>query len=431
MELELNADQQRAAEAFTAFMVSDDKELVISGGAGVGKTTLLRHLMKMKTPSFVCGLLGKKPIEDWALTATTNKAAEVLKEATGFDASTIHSFLGLQVVIDYETGDQRVSRKPDSPIIRDTLIIVDEASMVDTPLRRLINEGTINCKIVYVGDHCQMAPVKEAISPVFANNEPIVLNKIIRAANAPPIMDLCLKLRETVETGVFFDIQPSPGFIDFLEPAQAVQEIHDTFVMQSHPNARILCYTNKEVIAFNDYIRAEKMLPRTFTKGEWVVSNGVCNSKLKGPLSMLRIEEEVEILDVDVPRPLEFYLGNHAYAIDVYQIESKKGTYDVPVDGNQFQNMLKEIAAMAKKGLSGGWHQYYQLKQNVADLRPRDACTVYKAQGSTYHTVFVDLKDIGACKNPAQTARMLYVACSRPTNRICFLGQLPNRYRGL
>lgn len=429
--LVLNDDQQRAAEAFTAFMVSDDKELVISGGAGVGKTTLLKHLMGMKSPSLVCRLMGKKPIENWALTATTNKAAEVLEEATGIDASTIHSFLGLTVTTDYETGIQKVARKKDSMVVHDTLIIVDEASMVDTPLRRLIDECTMNCKIVYVGDHCQMAPITEAISPVFADNDPIVLNTIIRAANAPPIMELSLKLRETVETGNFFDIQPSPGYIDFLDPDAAKYEIDNVFLTNSHPDARILCYTNNKVIRFNDYIREQRSLPRTFTPGEWVVSNSVCYA-INDRKTMLRIEEEVKIEDIGAPEEHIFWVGGDEYSVWVYRIETSKGVFKVPVDANQFRDVLRDVANRAKKSKTNGlWQAYYNLREAVADLRPRDACTVYKAQGSTYHTVFVDLADIGECRNPAQAARMLYVACSRPTHRICFLGQLPNRFRGL
>lgn len=428
--LVLNADQQHAAEAFTAFMVSDDTELVISGGAGVGKTTLLKHLMGLKSPAFICGLLGKTPIETWALTATTNKAAEVLQEATGIPATTIHSFLGLRVTTDYETGVQKITRKGNSEVIENTLIIIDEASMVDTPLRRMINEGTINCKIIYVGDHCQMAPITEAISPVFANNDPIVLNTIIRSANAPPIMELCLKLRNTVETGEFFDIQPAPGYIDFLQPGPAQEEINRIFLESTHPNARILCYTNNKAIQFNDYLRIQRNLPPMFTAGEWVVSNSVCKSANDSKAPMLRIEEEVEIYGVSEVRDYEFYLGKDKYSVFVYYVHTPTGAFMVPVDGNQFRGMLKEIANMAKKNTSL-WVTYYSLKEGIADLRPRDACTVYKAQGSTYHTVIVDLSDIGECRNPSQAARMLYVACSRPTDRICFLGQLPNRFRGL
>ena len=68
--------------------------------------------------------------------------------------------------------------------------------------------------------------------------------------------------------------------------------------------------------------------------------------------------------------------------------------------------------------------------EDIADLRPRNACTVYKAQGSTYREVFVDLTDIGDCRNPSQAARMLYVACTRPTHNIKFIGNLPARFKG-
>ena len=429
--LQLNADQQSAVEAFIGFMLSDDKEFVISGMAGVGKTTLLKHLMELKTPQFLCGLMGKRPIEDWALTATTNKAAEVLSEATGLLATTIHSYLGLSVINDFDTGTQRISRKANSPVIHNTLIIVDEASMVDTPLRRLIHEGTMNCKILYVGDHCQMAPVTEAISPVFADNKTIALNTIIRAANAPPIMELCLKLRETVETGVFFNIKASPGFIDFLSHDEARNQIEQTFLASTHADARILCYTNNKVIQYNNYLRKKRNLPEEFTQGEWVVSNGVCKAMGSRPTNMLRVEEEVEILNTEELADYNFTMGGtELYSIRNYAVRTNRGMFRVPFDGNQHRAVMKEVARQAKNN-PRLWPTFFDLKEDLADLRPRDACTVYKAQGSTYHTVFVDLEDIGDCRNPAQAARMLYVACSRPTHRICFLGQLPNRFRGM
>jgi hypothetical protein len=237
-------------------------------------------------------------------------------------------------------------------------------------------------------------------------------------------------LRETVETGVFFDIQSAPGYIDFLAPDEAESEIQRIFTNSSHPDARILCYTNRKAIRFNDHIRQLRGLPQEYTKGEWVVSNSVCYTAYGtkgGPA--LRIEEEVEILDVGPIYDFPFHLNGSKHAIQVYDVTTQSGVFRVPRDAKLFKEVLDEIARYCKQNKN--WVVYYTLKDNIADLRPRDACTVYKAQGSTYHTVFVDLADIGECRNPAQASRMLYVACSRPTNRICFIGQLPYRFRGL
>lgn len=423
--LQLNADQQQAAADFIGFMLSNDKELVISGGAGVGKTTLLRHLMSMQDTKFAAALINKKPIQNWALTATTNKAAEVLGMATGRNASTIHSFLGLRVQNDFSTGSTKIKRSPKSEVITDTVIVIDECSMVDSQLYRLIQECTYNCKIVYVGDHCQMAPVMESLSPVFANNDPIVLNTIIRSQHTPAITALCKQLRETVETGVFQPMAGEPGVIDYLSPQEAEEEINRIFLGEEHADARILCYTNNKVLRFNHHLRTLRDLPTEFTEGEWVVSNSMSYGVGQGKQApTLRVEQELRIDGVEESKPYEFEVGRAFFELPIYLVRSGGAQFRIPQDITQYRDLVKEL------GRVKNWGPYFTLKEMISDLRPRDACTVYKAQGSTYHTVFVDLQDIGTCTNAAQAARMLYVACSRPTHRICFIGQLPDRFRG-
>ena len=425
--LSLTDDQKAAVAAFSAFLVSPDRELVLSGPAGVGKTTLLKHLMQMQENTTLCQVLGVKPITTWALTATTNKAAEVLQESTGIKAQTIHSLLGLRVFNDFETGTSKISRTEKSIVIEDTLIVVDECSMVDSTLYRFINEGTINCKIVYVGDHCQMAPVRETLSPVFVHNEPIHLKQIVRSQHTPEITALCTQLRETVETGRFLPIQTEPGnaAIQYLSPAEAEQEIQRVFLHDMHADARILCYTNNKVLGFNQYLRQQRGLPDQFTSGEWVVSNAMTfglGSNKNRPA--LRVEQDVEIFAVEETTPYEFYARGLKYELPIYLVCTSAGTYRVAKNMDEYRGLVKELSRMKE------WPAYFDLKEHIADLRPRDACTVYKAQGSTYHTVFVDLADIGTCTNPSQAARMLYVACSRATHRICFIGRLPPRFGG-
>jgi energy-coupling factor transporter ATP-binding protein EcfA2 len=421
--LTLNADQEAASAAFTAFMVSPETELVISGAAGVGKTTLLKHLMQLQDPSLMCSLLGKKPITEWALTATTNKAAEVLQEATGITATTIHSFLGLTVMNDFETGRSKITRKGNAEVKENTLIVVDECSMVDSELRRYIGLCTLNCKIVYVGDHCQMAPVMETVSPVFADNQPVLLNTVSRSQHTPAITALCTQLRATVETGFFNTIAANDPAIEYLDPAAAEAEIQKVFVHDDKPDARILCFTNSKVLRMNNYLRQQRQLPSKLTQDEWAVSNtmtfglGPRNNR-----SMLRVEQEIQVLEVSDSGPWEMVYQGKTYELPIYLVRTTAGTFRVPYDMDEYRGLVKQFAKLK------AWPTYFSLKENIADLRPRDACTVYKAQGSTYRTVFVDLSDIGTCTQPAQTARMLDVACSRATHRICFIGQLPARY---
>ena len=95
------------------------KVLVITGGPGVGKTTLVNSILKMLRAKHV----------DVALCAPTGRAAKRLSESTGLEAKTIHRLLET----DPKTGGFR--RTEEQPLACD-LLVVDEASMVDVLLMR-------------------------------------------------------------------------------------------------------------------------------------------------------------------------------------------------------------------------------------------------------------------------------------------------------
>lgn len=422
--MQLTADQKRAADEFAVFMASHDSEFAISGPAGVGKTALLRYLRDNRDHIVVCELLGKRPITTWAFTATTNKAAEVLGAALGDEAKTIHSFFGFRVKPDFATGQTRIIKPPNHQVITDTVIVLDEASMVDPQLLRMIRESTLNCKLIFVGDHCQMAPVMEDDSPVFREVTPVVINQVVRSQHAPAITALNMQLRETVETGVFKPMQAVPGVIDFLTPAQAETEIRAHFIDQ-RGNARILAYTNRKVVALNRWIRNERQLPERLTEGEIVVANNAAEILDSSSNQKTRVEQELTVLRVD-PDTTETIVAKDKrwFEVPCYNVLTTGGLLRVPIDPYGLTQLSKLFAKLAD------WPAHFKCKEDFADLRPLDACTVYKAQGSTYTTVFIDLSDIGTCTNAAQAARMLYVACSRPTHRICFFGELPARLRG-
>lgn len=103
----LNNDQKSAANAFLEFLFSSDKEFIISGPAGTGKTFLMRYITDTTLELYYdqCREKGIEPKYFYVeMTAVTNKAAEVLSQATGRPTSTVHSFLNLVVTEDYKTG---------------------------------------------------------------------------------------------------------------------------------------------------------------------------------------------------------------------------------------------------------------------------------------------------------------------------------------
>lgn len=425
-QITLNQDQENAAQTVFQFLLSDDKETNISGPAGTGKTTLMHHIIRTVLIEYesAAKLLGIDPVDyEVVLTATTNKATEVLTQATGYPAQTIHSFMNLKVFDDYETGVSKVQQTNNWRVHSRKLIFIDEASMVDATLHNYILKGTDKtCKIIYLGDHCQMAPVRERISPVYVDpTRGAKLETVVRNAGQPALMDLCAQLRRNVETLDFRPILPVPGVIDYLDAHQA-QSFIDTVFLEPDNNARVLCYSNNRVIEYNQYIRNLRGYPDHLITGEYVINNtGMQHGK-----HHLRVEEEFVIKDVD-PKPITLSFAKDTAEIDVYEVsisnKRQSLTVQVPVYPDHLKNLMRYFAK------AKDWSNYYWLKNRFPDLRPKDAATVYKAQGSTYDAVLLDLDNIGKCTDFEQAARMLYVGASRPTTRLFLYGSLPDRFQ--
>ncbi len=119
------------------------KVMVITGGPGVGKTTIVNAILK---------ILSAKDVE-LALCAPTGRAAKRLSETSGMEAKTIHRLLEFEPV----RGGFR--RTPDNPLECD-LLVVDETSMVDVPLMQsLLRALPQAAALLLVGDVDQLPSV--------------------------------------------------------------------------------------------------------------------------------------------------------------------------------------------------------------------------------------------------------------------------------
>ena len=426
---ELNQGQRKASEGFFNFLFGSEKELNISGPGGVGKTFLMGKLIDEILPRYfdTCKLMGIKPeFDDVVMTATTNQAAEVLGLSTGRPTETVHSFMNLTVKDDFKTGRSVIAKTRSWVVHERKIIFVDEGSMIDTDLRNKILEGTKNCKIVYVGDHCQLAPVMEPLSPIYRNGLPFFeLTEPMRNNKQPALMALCQQLRNTVETGVFNPIQVVPGVIDWLDVQQIQTELANTFLQQTL-DARILAYTNNQVVGFNDFIRDLRQLPDEYGVGELLISNSAVQISMN---SRLAIQEEVEIVE---QAPLTIMEKIAAGGVELEVRETKLRTrlgsvvsVKLPVNREHFAQLIKYFQ-QAKN-----WERYFHLKNTYPDLRQRDAATVHKAQGSTVNTVYIDVGNLSTCHQPNTAARLLYVAATRARSRIVMYGQLADKYGGI
>lgn len=121
--------------------------LLITGGPGTGKTTILRGILE---------LLGQNQLR-CLLAAPTGRAAKRLTEVTGEDASTIHRLL--EAGIDPATGKMFFARDAENPLKCDA-VIVDEMSMVDVSLLySLLQAIPAGKRLILVGDPDQLPPV--------------------------------------------------------------------------------------------------------------------------------------------------------------------------------------------------------------------------------------------------------------------------------
>ena len=189
------------------------KVLVITGGPGVGKTTLVNSILKV---------IGAKRVR-LALCAPTGRAAKRLSESTGLEARTIHRLLET----DPKTGGFK--RGEEHPLDCQ-LLVVDECSMVDVPLMRaLLKALPDEAALLLVGDADQLPSVGpgQVLADVIGSGAiPVVrLTEVFRqAAESQVIVNA-----HRINRGQMPVLQASAGsdffFVDAADPEEGVRKL--------------------------------------------------------------------------------------------------------------------------------------------------------------------------------------------------------------
>jgi exodeoxyribonuclease V alpha subunit len=152
-----------------------EKVMVITGGPGTGKTTIINAVIRVYRE------LGARIL----LAAPTGRASKRMSEATGYPARTVHRML------EYNLQKGGFQRGPDHPLEVDVLIL-DESSMIDTVLMvYLLRAAPSGVTLILVGDVNQLPSVG-------AGN---VLKDIIRSKKVP-VVELREIFRQATDSGI-------------------------------------------------------------------------------------------------------------------------------------------------------------------------------------------------------------------------------------
>ncbi|WP_158048022.1 SF1B family DNA helicase RecD2 [Skermanella pratensis] len=204
------AESQRAAVRLAV----SSKLLVVTGGPGVGKTTLVNSILKILS---VKGLA-------IALAAPTGRAAKRLSESTGMEAKTIHRLLETDPAAG---GFKRTEMRP----LDCDLLVVDETSMVDVPLMNaLLRAVPDGAAVLLVGDVDQLPSVGPGQ----------VLADVINSG-AVPVVRLTEVFRQAAESRIIVNahrvnqgLMPEPHagegltdfyFVDAADPEDGVRKL--------------------------------------------------------------------------------------------------------------------------------------------------------------------------------------------------------------
>lgn len=413
---DLTDHQQAAYNAIRDGLAAGDRFLGLRGYAGTGKTFLITRLVE--------DLVN----EDKTVTvcAPTHKAVQVLSEqleTVPAQMKTLHSFLGLRLRPGedgtYELvpeGDQEYS---------EGVVIVDEASMIGQQEWSFIQASHNFLQWVFVGDPAQLPPVNEPDSPALEVPGPM-LTEVHRQARDNPILDLATQIREGTCERFRSRYEDGCGVAITHNATNFRDSILRTFDADAFDAdasyARVLAYRNRTVRRYNREIRRDRYgdeAPR-FEPGEWLVARETWYHDQS--LVVLNSEEmRVQSAEVDTFEADD--LSEWTVWTLKVRVPARGLTTTLHVlhedERERYENDLSRLKTSAKEDPTR-WKGYFELRERFARVDYAYATTVHRAQGSTFNTVFVDQRDLRACRGEEREA-LLYVAVTRPAQRLALL----------
>jgi exodeoxyribonuclease V alpha subunit len=344
--LDLAASQRAAVQLSLA-----SKLLVITGGPGVGKTTLINAILR---------ILAAKKLRI-QLCAPTGRAAKRMAEATGLEAKTIHRLL------EFDPQAYGFRRNAALPLECD-LLVVDETSMVDVPLMASLLEAIPpEAGLLLVGDVDQLPSVGPGQ----------VLADVI-ASGAIPVTRLCEVFRQAASSRIITSAHAiNAGQLPDLRPPAA--EDSDFYFVRAD--------TPEQAVALIRKLVAER-IPARFGLDPIQQVQVLCPMARGGCGSRALNGELQQLLNPDPPEQVERFGWRFAPGDKVMQVANdyEKEVFNGDLGTiDQLDADNSELTVLFEgKPVIYGWGE-------LDHLVPAYACTIHKSQGSEYPAVVIPL----------------------------------------
>ncbi len=461
MTSKLTNDQKEAVKKFSQWLEKDimGEPFLLSGYAGSGKTFLAMKFLKLADKKKLC----------WTVAAPTHKAVGVLRKALKGEElrpiwypSTIHRLLRL-----------KLKRRADIELCEETkqtahslddlsLVIIDEASMIDSTLLEI----AIRCaylsktRLVFVGDPAQLPPVGEVVSPLFSMNNINVahLDEVVR--HHGPILKLATCIRNDVIPCVnppcLSLIKTKQGSLASLDKKtwlnEAKSSLKTAFENNNPDKARILCYTNRVLEQLVPHARraihgemADQLpvLPgEVLITRKPVMAASSIENVASGEEPDMLISSNREIIVIDITpescdlRDLGLINQNDLSSpmIDtlIAKVRSEERVFSLrllPQLGSKarksldvYLKRLGDIAKQADKNeRKNFWRIFFSIRDAFASVGPASVLTVHRSQGSTFENVFV-ASDVFWPDNLPLRRQLAYVAVTRASKGVWLIG---------
>ena len=369
--MKLSVAQRRAVAS-----VMDHKVLVITGGPGTGKTTLLRALIEVLEAKKLRVLLA----------APTGRAAKRLSEATGREAKTIHRLLEYSPA---EGGFQKGIGRP----LEAEVVVVDEVSMVDISLMHyLLSAISSQSTLLLVGDADQLPSVGPGN----------VLGDVIESGKIP-IVRLETVFRQAAASSIVTNAHlVNQGQMPLKEAESAV--LSDFYFIEKDDPEESLRLI-KEMVS--------RRIPERFGLNP-IQDLQVLSPMHKGTLGTENLNRELrEILNPD-GRPIKgdrFRVGD--------RVMQTRNNYDKEVFNGDVGRIVSFDAELDEAVVEFDSRSVQYHISEMDEIILAYAVTIHKAQGSEYRAVIVPL----STQHYVLLRRnLLYTAMTRGKELVVLLG---------